>query len=143
MTSEEVCAREEIRDLLARYTYNGDRGEVAALAACFAEDGEFEFPGAKAVGHAAVAAALTGAERNPARTFVRHHITNPLIVLAPDGKTATSRSYFQVISNAGPDHAGVYNDRLKRTAEGWRFARRQVRVDWQASTSLFRSMAGR
>ena len=39
-----------IRDLLARYTYNGDRGRVAELAACFAADGILEYPGNRAEG---------------------------------------------------------------------------------------------
>ena len=31
--------RDAIRDLLARYTYHGDRGRIDDLAACFAPDG--------------------------------------------------------------------------------------------------------
>lgn len=133
--------REAIRDLLARYTYAGDRGRVAELAACFAEDGTFEFPGASARGPAEVAASLSGGAAMPGRTFVRHHITNPLIDLA--GDTATARSYFAVWSNNGPDHSGTYNDRLVRTAQGWRFAHRQVRIDWQSPDSLWRRMESR
>ena len=133
--------RDAIRDLLARYTYNGDRGRVAALAACFADDGVLEFPGARAEGREAIVAALTSGERNPARTFVRHHITNPLIDL--DGDTGSARSYFNVYSDNGPDHSGTYGDRLVRTPEGWRFAHRRVRVDWQAAGSLFRPMRTR
>lgn len=143
MTIDEVCEREAIRDLLTRYTYGGDRGRTAALAACFAPDGILEFPGAVATGPEAIVEALTSGIANPARTFVRHHITPALIDLADDGETATSRSYFQVVSNAGPDHAGTYNDRLRKTPVGWRFAHRQVRVDWQAETSLFRNMITR
>jgi len=143
MPLDVVAAREAIRDLLTRYTYPGDRGQVVTLAACFAEDGTLEFPGAVATGPEAIMAALTSGERNPERTFVRHHITNPQIDVAADGQTATVRSYFHVISNHGPDHAGVYNDRVRLTADGWRFAYRQVRVDWQAETSLFRPMTTR
>ena len=91
---------------------------------------------------AEIAKALTsGAPADPARTFVRHHITNPLIEV--DGDAATARSYFTVYSNNGPDHAGTYNDRLVRTVEGWRFAHRQVRIDWQSPTTLFRPMTTR
>lgn len=134
--------RDSIRHLLATYTYNGDRGRIDALAACFAEDGTLEFPGALATGPVAIVAALTsGGQADPARTFVRHHITNPLIEV--EGDTATARSYFTVYSNHGPDHAGTYNDRLVRTPAGWRFAHRQVRIDWQAPASLFRVMTTR
>jgi hypothetical protein len=133
--------RDAIRDLLARYTYNGDRGRVAELAACFAQDGLLEYPGASPVGPAAIAAALSSGTRNLALSFVRHHITNPLIDI--HGESATARSYFAVHSDIGPDHSGTYDDQLVRTADGWRFAHRRVRIDWQAAHSLFRSMVSR
>ena len=98
-----------------------------------------EYPGASPQGPAAIAASLSAGERDPRITFVRHHITHPLI--AVDGEAATARSYFAVHSNAGPDHSGTYDGALIRTAEGWRFSRRRVRVDWQAEASLFRPMA--
>jgi hypothetical protein len=133
--------RDAIRDLLARYTYNGDRGRVAELAACFADDGVLEYPGNRVAGPSAIEHALQSGERNPRLKFIRHHITNPLIAI--DGDQATARSYFAVHSNTGPDHSGTYDDELVRTVHGWRFARRRVRVDWQAETSLFRAMVTR
>ena len=133
--------RDAIRDLLARYTYNGDRGRLDALTACFAADGVLEYPGASPKGPDAIAASLGSGTRDPRLTFVRHHITNPLI--AVDGDSATARSYFTVHSDFGPDHSGTYDDRLVRTADGWRFAHRRVRIDWQAETSLFRKMTMR
>lgn len=133
--------RDAIRDLLARYTYNGDRGRIAELAACFTEDGVLEYPGNRAQGPTAIAAALASGTRDPRLTFVRHHITNPLIEI--DGEVATARSYFAVHADAGPDHSGTYDDRLIRTAAGWRLAHRRVRVDWQAEHSLFRGMTTR
>ncbi len=133
--------RDAIRDLLARYTYNGDRGRVADLAACFATDGVLEYPGSEARGPQAIAAALGSSSRNPALTFVRHHITNPLIAVS--GDTAKARSYFTVHADAGPDHSGTYDDRLVRSPAGWLFAHRRVRVDWQAADSLFRPMTTR
>ena len=135
--------RDAIRHLLARYTYNGDRGRIEELAACFCEDGILEYPGNCATGPRAVAAVLSQ-DRNeggPAPTFVRHHITNPLI--ETDGDIATARSYFTVVSDSGPDHSGTYNDRLVRTANGWLFSHRLVRIDWQSSSSLFRRMTTR
>jgi ketosteroid isomerase-like protein len=132
-----------IRDLLARYTYAGDRGRIAELAACFTSDGTLEFPGTTATGPTAISAALTGGTPSAGRSFVRHHITNPLIAVGADGESATARSYFLVVSNNGPDHSGTYDDRLRRDADGWRFVHRRVRVDWQATTSLFRPMVTR
>ena len=133
--------RDAVRDLLARYTYNGDRGRVADLASCFSDDGVLEYPGVRAQGPEAIRVALASGTRNPALSFVRHHITNPLIDLV--GDEATARSYFAVHADNGPDHSGTYDDRLVRTGEGWRFAHRRVRVDWQAAGSLFRAMVTR
>jgi len=127
--------RDAIRHLLAVYTYNGDRGRIDALAACFAEDGVLEFTGKAPRGPAAIAEALTSGDRNPAVTFVRHHVTNPLIEVT--GDSAEARSYFAVTSDNGPDHSGTYTDRLVRTAGGWRIAYRRVRIDWQAASSIF------
>lgn len=139
--AELAADRDAIRDLLARYTYSGDHGRVAELAACFAAEGVLEYPGASPTGPEAIAASLGSGTRDPRLTFVRHHITNPLI--AVDGDIATARSYFTVHSNTGPDHSGTYDDQLVRTADGWRFAHRRVRIDWQAETSLFRRMMTR
>jgi hypothetical protein len=143
MSIEELAAREEIRHLLTRYTYAGDRGRMTELAACFAPDGVLEFPGSRANCPDEILAALTSGERNAAISFVRHHITNPLIDLSQDRQAASARSYFRVISNNGPDHAGTYSDQLVNTADGWRFAHRRVRVDWQSPASLFRPMTSR
>lgn len=140
MTDQHVD-RDAIRDLLARYTYHGDRGRIADLAACFAADGVLEYPGNVATGPEQIAAALEGSSRNPALTFVRHHIANPMI--AVEGDTARARSYFAVHADGGPDHSGTYDDALVRSAAGWRFLHRRVRVDWQASGSLFPAMRSR
>lgn len=135
--------RDKIRHLLACYTYNGDRGRIEELAACFCEDGILEYPGNSATGPKAIAAALSqgGGERDPALTFVRHHIANPLIEI--EGDKATARSYFLVVSNSGPDHSGTYSDRLVRKGDRWLLAYRLVRVDWQSRHSMFRQMSSR
>lgn len=138
---ELAADRDAIRQLLATYTYNGDRGRLAELAACFAEDGVIEYPGTRAEGPEAIRTALSSGLRDPALSFVRHHITNPWIEV--DGDAATARSYCAVYSDIGLDHHGTYNDKLIRTAAGWRFAHRLVRVDWQAENSLFRKMVTR
>lgn len=132
-----MTATAEIRELYTRYTYNGDRGRLEALAACFAADGTLDFPGGCGTGPGGVAQALrSGIAGDPARTFTRHHVTAPQIDLSDDGRRATGRAYFSVYSNNGLDHVGTYNDTLCLTADGWRFARRQVRIDWQSPTSL-------
>jgi hypothetical protein len=132
-----ATAQAAIRDLYTRYTYAGDRARLADLAACFAQDGTLDFPGGKGTGPAGVAAALAGGiAGDPARTFTRHHVTNPLIDLSDDGHSATARAYFSVYCNNGLDHVGTYSDQLRLTGDGWRFAHRLVRIDWQSPSSM-------
>jgi hypothetical protein len=142
MTPQDLLSREAIRDLMTRYTAAGDRARLEELAACFAPDGVLEFPGARAAGLAEIAAALRNGDRNPELRLVRHHVANPLITLE-SADTASARSYFFVVTNAGPDHSGTYVDRLVRLSEGWRFAHRQVRIDWQSPASLYRDFGVR
>lgn len=46
------------------------------------------------------------------------------------------RAYFTVYCSNGLDHVGTYNDALRLPPQGWRFTRRQVRIDWQSPTSM-------
>ncbi|MGH1420495.1 MAG: nuclear transport factor 2 family protein [Hyphomonas sp.] len=126
-----------IADLIARYTINGDRGRVASLAKCFAPNGMLEFPGTTATGPQDIIASLTTGPRNPSLTLVRHHLTSSLIEIE-NSTHASGRTYFQVFSNIGPDHAGVYVDKFINVEAQWFFAHRQVRIDWQSADSLFR-----
>jgi hypothetical protein len=125
-----------IRHLMARYTMNGDRGKLEALAATFAEDGTLAFSGAASTGRAAIIARLSApGPRNPALTLSRHHLTSCLIDIADD--RAAARTYFQVLTDIGLDHHGVYVDALEKTAGAWLFRHRDVRIDWQSPRSLY------
>jgi hypothetical protein len=134
---------EAIRRTLAAYNVAGDRMRLEELAATFAEDGVLELPTSSLRGRAAIAAGLGGRRsadapppsgRRP--TFVRHHLTTSLLELTgPD--TASGRTYFLVFTDVGPDHAGVYVDRLRRTPDGWRFEHRKVMIDWMSEATLF------
>ncbi len=142
MPHSEQAERAAITQLMARYTMSGDRGDVKSLAACFAHDGVLEFPGARAEGPDDIVKALTSGTRDPALSLVRHHLTSSLVELG-GSSGATGRTYFQVFSNIGLDHAGVYVDRFVRLPGGWYFHHRQVRIDWQSPDSLFRKFETR
>jgi len=127
---------EDIRKTLATYTMNGDRLRLEALAETFSEDGLFEIPSGSYRGRQAIIDGLRngGGNRRPdparhPRIFTRHSLTTCDIELTSEN-SATCRTYFVVYSAIGPDHAGVYDDRLVREGGRWRFAYRRVRVDW-------------
>lgn len=143
MDVSELLAREAVRDLVARYTWAGDRGRSAELAGLFAPDGFLDVgdhggrwtgPDEIAAQLAAVADRVASAGSSPGP--VRHHVSSLLVdVIQPD--EATASSYFLVFTAVGVDHWGRYRDRFRRGADGtWRFAERSVRVDGHVPGSL-------
>ena len=136
MTRDEATEREAIRTVMARYNIHGDRGRVDALAETFTEDGTIAFSGQATTGRAAIAERLRRrGPRNPALTVSRHHLTTSLIEI--DGDQATGRTYFQVLTDIGLDHSGVYVDTLVKQKGAWFLARREVRIDWQSPQTLY------
>ena len=137
----EAAERDEIRQLIATYTANGDRGRVDELAWIFAEDAVMVTGGWRAEGRAGIVKALSGSGgkgREPAPgtrgRIMRHHLTSCYITFdGPD--EATGRTYWINFSEAGPDHSGLYADKYRRIDGRWRIVFRDVRLDWKAENS--------
>jgi hypothetical protein len=129
----------EIQTLLARYNICGDRGDIVGLAATFSTDGVLEFSGSVMKGREAIIDRLSSDDyRTPELTYSRHHLTTSLVDIT--GDTAEARTYFQVFTEIGLDHHGVYVDRLDKVAGEWLIVHRQDRIDWQSPQSLFAPM---
>lgn len=144
MERTDLIARESIRDLLARYTWAGDRGDLVALAECFATDGVLDAGGQGGpwVGRERIIRELQDvidrtAAAGGAPGPVRHHVSSVLIDLERHD-SATVLSYFVVLTSVGVDHWGRYRDKVIETAPGgpWQFKERIVRVDGSAAESL-------
>ncbi|MBV9555798.1 MAG: nuclear transport factor 2 family protein [Pseudolabrys sp.] len=131
----EDCA---IRRTLARYNIAGDRGDLAGLAACFTEQGVLRAPGINVTGRAAIVARLeqSRAGHSPALTRVQHNLTTSLIEIDA-AANARCRSYFFVLTDIGPDHAGSYHDQLVRVDGEWLIAERSAKLSWLSPDSLF------
>ncbi len=135
----ELVAREEIRDLVARYAHHADAGRLDELVALFAEDGLLQIDDREPLrGRDAILAFLastrSGASESPAARSIRHHVSSLRIdVSARDA--ATGSSYFLVVTQRGPDHWGRYRDRYAVSEGRWVFAARQVRVEGTAPGS--------
>lgn len=132
MEAAEAIAREQIRDLISRYTHAGDRGRLDDLVACFTEDGVMDLPDVELIGREAIARHLTGVMHDLAastrRATLRHHVASTLIEMTgPD--SASAWSYFSVYTEIGLDHWGRYADQLVRMGGGWLLAQRRVRID--------------
>jgi hypothetical protein len=87
--------------------------------------------------------AMFGAWIPPARdpmlrgsSFVRHNITTSHIELT--GKdTARAKTYFIVMTDIGPDHAGNYSDGLVRAGGRWLFSHRSIALNWRSADGCF------
>lgn len=115
--------RDEIRQLMARYTHAIDAGRGDDWAATFTDDGVFEMPGHSVAGTAALRAFAEG------RGGARHVVANEVIDV--DGDEARVRAYVFVFAGSPPvaRAAGGYDDRLRKVDGRWRFARRAYTPD--------------
>jgi hypothetical protein len=126
----------EIQQLVARYGYALDSGAPEGTggdyAGLFTADGEFVGPGIpdntqgrEKLG--SLARIQPGGRRGP--TYVSHFLMNHLIEPSPDGAKGT---VYLLVINFGENGkasslsmGGHYDDVYVRTADGWRFKRRQ------------------
>jgi hypothetical protein len=116
---------EEIRGLKARYCHLSDRGydgagdSPAQVAALFAADGAW----GDAQGREAIERLFEGFRAST--PLAVHLAVNPAIEV--DGDRATARWWGVIAATMAAGEAlwiaGVYDDELVRTAEGWRIAR--------------------
>ena len=139
METWELVARERIRDLVARYAHAVDRGRFDELVALFSDTGVLELPdGRTAQGHANIRTLLqatgTSLRATTVVPWVRHHVTSHVIT-TQDPTNAEGFAYFFVVTERGPDHWGRYHDHYVAAGDGWRFARRRVRLDGYAAGS--------
>ena len=118
--------KDAIRDVLHTYCQCMDDGRFAELAALFASEGEWVAPYRTARGPEAITAWLT--QSVPPTPRRMHYVMNSLITVAGDAAEANSNYLVMVEGQDGPvpSVCGTYVDRLTRTADGWRFLRREL-----------------
>ena len=129
-----------ILEQIARYSYAWDDRDLEAYIALFVEGASFvvdpelpDGPSVNATGHEAIRA--WARERMDARkpgVQVRHHQSGTLFdELGEDqARTRTMLLTSRVGPDSEPPGSGVYYDEWRRTAEGWRFAKRTLRHDF-------------
>lgn len=120
-----------IQQTLNTYSYNATTGDLPAMVATFVEDGVWEVPGIGALctGHAEILAAAQGITG----TIDYMVQMNSPAIIEVNGDTATARSIIRECGkyagrNTNLEVLGLYVDELKRTPEGWRFAKRTFTV---------------
>ena len=134
MTSE-LADRAAIEHCLYMYAHLIDSQQYHRLAdEVFTQDGDIDFGGTRAQGRAAIEATVMG--YSGMLRGCSHTITNVIIAIDGDHARATSKvlAWHWFHHADGNDYAptdllavGGYQDRLRRTAQGWRiFERRGV-----------------
>ena len=120
-------------ELVARWSHAADERDVAALRRLLTDDAELHLPGEEGVPIRGADAVATRATAAPDDQQLRRHVRNTVIDELTD-ETAATRSYYLLTSSVGGGRpttlaTGVYTDRMRRTADGWRICERRVRRD--------------
>lgn len=147
ISPEEVAARVELRALVDEYAWALDREDPQAYAATFTPDGELTLlnpgdtePSFRLAGTDQLLTALDTEERF--RT-VFHTVDNHRVTF-PDGMdSAEGVAYFTVhhlYQEDGGDWKSYMillhsHDRYVRTDAGWRFKRRELRLQWTTTVA--------
>ena len=124
---------EAIQQLIARYAKAVDHnGDPALVAPLFTEDAVWHCEG---IGHWETRAGIVRDIRPNCTTFMPwaiHYMTQPIVDVAPDGRTATSNHYLWELGKVTPEGGGPtrdtwiggwYDSRLRKEDGAWRFAR--------------------
>jgi hypothetical protein len=146
MTIDELLAREGIRKTLARYTLQGDRGDIDAFLGAFTEDAVLEFVGEwRAQGHAGIrerTATVTDQTRDRRGPLLRHHLGTHGVEFESDA-CARAWTYFTAYTEIGPDHTGRYVDRLRCEGGDWLIEHRRIVVEWWSPDTIYPDQAQR
>ncbi|MEV8417647.1 nuclear transport factor 2 family protein [Streptomyces niveus] len=130
----ELLDRAAITDLIHAVAHAMDARDWNLLAACYAPDAVGNYTNAEIEGREAITAG-TKAFLEPL-DVTQHLVGNLQITVEAD--TATTHATFigQHVRNGGQYIlGGNYDDSLRRTDEGWKITRRQIRGIWDAGDS--------
>ena len=128
-----MADREDIIDLAVRYTWALDTKNVEGLREVFTPDATALLRGVECNGVEAIIARIGGSILRLDRT--QHLVGNHQVTV--DGDTGTHRCHLQSQhvkeGTEGGDNfivGGYYEDRVVRTADGWRIAHRLMQQTW-------------
>ena len=143
-TSDDVIAREQIRDLVARYNMYCDTGRFDDMMACFTPDAHYRelllgHDPLDCIGRAEIRAAIDAvrvdweaASGASTGLFIRHCVATHVISLDSD-HTASGSAYVLVVRPGGLDHWGRYKDRYVKLGDEWFIEDRVARMEGQIS----------
>lgn len=140
MTEEDRRAIEaDVTRLIHQYVWANDAQDWEQCASLYTEDAVFRRPsgGDPVVGRAAILASFTA---RPARAQ-RHVMANTLVEVVSKTEARAKSVIVLYVGDAARDGLpvqdakspliGTYEDRVVKTADGWRFAERKGALDFQ------------
>jgi 3-phenylpropionate/cinnamic acid dioxygenase small subunit len=124
--AEDRDARQEIAEVVVRYATGIDRRDWDLFRTCFTDDfrGDYGDLGSWQDVVGITDYMVTSHER---MGHTLHRLSN--IAVTVDGDAAEARSYVDAVimapdGGSGVNAVGFYDDRLRRTGDGWRIAER-------------------
>ena len=116
----------DIQQLYAKYNWSLDAGDAEAYASTFTPDGVFN----NNVGHDAIVK-FANTFHAGMGSHVKHWNTN--LMITPTAEGASGQVYLVLVDFAGKPPtiatSASYADELVKTAQGWRFKKRQTKGD--------------
>jgi uncharacterized protein (TIGR02246 family) len=117
-------AKDEIRELTARYCHAVVDGDAAAIAHLFCRDGSFETGGTVTAGHEALEAFyVQGVGERTHKPFIQNHVIEFVDHDRATGRCSVEIRIFQ--RGKAITAAGHYLDEYRREDGQWRFASRR------------------
>lgn len=131
--------RAEIEDLMSRYLFAMDYGDIDSYMATFTEDAELEFATGTYAGKDAIRESVTRFKQNIGKFYtiedgnpatLRHVLLQAVIRVEDDRGWTTS--LWMEMANDGPGDSfkmgtfGIYEDELRKVEGRWLFSRRRV-----------------
>jgi ketosteroid isomerase-like protein len=133
-----IADRVEIEALRGEYTDAAMMRDYDRIASLFTPDGALRMPGI-APELAGPAEIRAWGARVPAIVDYLVQTTHPGTIQL-DGDTATGRAYLQELGRLHDGRSelnyGIYHDRYRRTADGWKFTERRYEVRYHDTTPL-------
>jgi hypothetical protein len=136
---DRLLIERECERLVMAYCHYVDRGRAGEVADLFCDEGIWDSGEREMVGREAIARAFLQRQENSGR--ISRHVCTNLLIEVIDAETATGVVYLTLYRHDGPPDRklapsdvpamiGEYRDRFVRTSDGWRFQRRDVKIDF-------------
>jgi SnoaL-like domain len=140
----ELRIRVGVADLMSTYQFLADHGKLTDLSQLFLPDATYTTNTEQFNGPAAVLEFFkrTGdAFSSTGLLPARHHLSSIYIEPRQDG-SARTYACFGLVGSRGLDHWGTYRDEVVATSDGWRLARRKVKIEGHVPDSPVVALLG-